>query len=131
MSWPEEIAPLERVADAETVRLYAELSADRNPIHLDGAFARASGFEGPIAHGTLSLGLLLRAVEETTGAWPVDLDIRFTAPLPVGASVRVGGRHRGGGRYEVFAERSTGERILTGTLTLPRSATDAMPEVGA
>ena len=118
MSFPAEIGPLELVVDAEAVRLYAELSADPNPIHVDDAFARAVGFDGPIAHGTLSLGLLLRATEEATGAWPETLDIRFARPLPVGATVRVGGRHSGDGRYEVFAEVVGGERTLEGTMTL-------------
>ena len=104
--------------DAAAVRLYAELSADPNPIHVDDAFARAAGFDGPIAHGTLSLGLLLRAVEEATGAWPETLDIRFARPLPVDATVRVGGRHVGDGHYEVFAEVVGGARTLEGTLTL-------------
>ena len=118
MSFPPEIGPLEMVADIEAVRLYAELSADPNPIHVDDAFARTAGFDGPIAHGTLSLGLLLRAAEEVTGAWPEALDIRFAKPLPVGATVRVGGEHVGDGRYEVFAEVVGGERTLEGTMTL-------------
>ena len=117
-TWPPEIPPLELVADAEAARLYAELSADHNPIHLDAAFARGAGFDGPIAHGTLSLGLLLRAVEAAFGAPPASLDIRFTRPLPVGATVRVGGRHEGKGRYAVWAEAVGGARTLEGTATL-------------
>ena len=119
MSFPAEIPPLELVADAEAARLYAELSADHNPIHLDDAFARAAGFDGPIGHGTLSLGLLLRAIEEGCGAPPATLEIRFSRPLPVGATVRVGGRHEGEGRYAVWAEAVGGERTLEGTMTLP------------
>lgn len=119
MSLPAEVPPLEMVADAEAARLYAELSVDHNPIHLDDAFARAAGFSGPIAHGTLSLGLLLRAVEEAFGAPPATLDIRFSRPLPVGATVRVGGRQEGEGRYAVWTEAVGGERTLEGTMTLP------------
>jgi acyl dehydratase len=44
-----------RVLTEADVRAFAELSGDRNPIHLDGAAARQAGFLGPIAHGALGL----------------------------------------------------------------------------
>jgi acyl dehydratase len=39
---------------------FAEASGDRNPLHFDDAFARSRGFEGRIAHGLISNGLLSR-----------------------------------------------------------------------
>jgi acyl dehydratase len=44
------------LAEAD-VRAFAELSGDRNPIHLDPAAARQAGFAGPIAHGALGLSV--------------------------------------------------------------------------
>ena len=44
------------IGEAE-VRAFAELSGDRNPIHLDPVAAAEAGFEGPIAHGALGLAV--------------------------------------------------------------------------
>ncbi|MCB1368931.1 MAG: MaoC family dehydratase N-terminal domain-containing protein, partial [Rhodobacteraceae bacterium] len=41
------------IGEAE-VQKFAELSEDRNPVHLDEAAAAASIFKGRVAHGMLS-----------------------------------------------------------------------------
>jgi acyl dehydratase len=42
------------VADIEA---FSELSGDRNPLHLDDAYARGAGFDGRIAQGVLGLAV--------------------------------------------------------------------------
>lgn len=49
-----------RVSDAD-VRAFAEISGDRNPVHLDEAYAATTFFKQRIAHGALS-GALISAV---------------------------------------------------------------------
>jgi acyl dehydratase len=44
----------------EEIASFAEVSGDRNPLHVDDAFARARGFEERIAHGLISNALLSR-----------------------------------------------------------------------
>lgn len=51
----------ERHVTAEVISRYAELSGDRNPIHLDADFARTTKFGRPIAHGMLT-GAFISAV---------------------------------------------------------------------
>lgn len=46
-----------RVITERDILAFAELSGDRNAIHLDPAAAQAAGFEGPIAHGALGLAV--------------------------------------------------------------------------
>lgn len=41
--------------------LFAELSGDANPIHVDPAFAKRSGFGRPVAHGAMLTAWLVRA----------------------------------------------------------------------
>ena len=40
------------------IRLFAEVSTDRNPVHLDEDYARETTFEGRIAHGMLTAALV-------------------------------------------------------------------------
>ena len=82
----------------ERVNLFAEATGDHQWIHVDPERAVAeSPFGGPIAHGylTLSLGpVLVPQVERVEGIkMGVNYGaekVRFPAPVPVGAKLRVG-----------------------------------------
>ncbi|MBP2150570.1 acyl dehydratase [Xanthobacter flavus] len=116
------------VADQDAVARYAELTRDFNPIHLNAEFAAGTSFGRPIAHGTLGLNLVIEALERTFGAVPEDarLEVRFIAPVPVGATIRAGGHltDEATGSYEIFVETASGERAVAGTCTI-----GAAPEI--
>ena len=40
------------------IEMFAEVSTDHNPVHLDDAYAQDTIFEGRIAHGMLKAGLV-------------------------------------------------------------------------
>ncbi len=42
----------------EEVELFADISGDRNPIHLDADYAAGTEYGRPIVHGVLTVGLL-------------------------------------------------------------------------
>ncbi|GIX15597.1 MAG: (R)-hydratase [Paracoccaceae bacterium] len=72
------------------IALFAELSTDRNPLHLDETFARASVFAGRIAHGILTAGLISAVIgEELPGHGTIYLgqSLRFLAPVRPGDRV--------------------------------------------
>ncbi len=48
----------ERIILAEDVISFAELTGDRNPIHLDPDFARTTVFRQPVAHGLFLASIL-------------------------------------------------------------------------
>lgn len=79
------------------VNLFAEATGDHQWIHVDPERARReSPFGGPVAHGLLTLSLLPMLMAQVTGFEGVRARVnyglnrvRFTAPVPVGAKVRV------------------------------------------
>jgi acyl dehydratase len=81
----------------EQVNMFAEATGDHQWIHVDVERAqRESPFGGPIAHGYLSLSLLpmlgwqIYAVEGVKmGINYGSNKVRFPAPVPVGARVRL------------------------------------------
>ena len=84
----------------ERVQQFAESTGDYQWIHIDVERAKKeSPFGGPIAHGylTLSLGpVLLPQVVATTG-FKMGVNygcnkVRFMAPVPVGARLRLGAK---------------------------------------
>ena len=79
----------------ERVNAFAEVTEDRNYIHVDPERAKQSPFGGTIAHGYLSVALLapisqeLLSVDDAATSVNYGMDrLRFPAPLPVGAAFR-------------------------------------------
>jgi len=79
----------------EQVNQFAEVTGDRNFIHVDPQRARATAFRGTIAHGYLTLSLLAPISQQllvvTDAATSINYGLnklRFPAPLPVGAEFR-------------------------------------------
>jgi acyl dehydratase len=92
----DELPELRRVVTREDVAAYAEASGDRNPLHLDDAFARSVGFPGIIAHGMFTMGHMTSAVVAWAGeaAAVLSVSAQFRAPVFMGDTIVAGGRVR-------------------------------------
>jgi acyl dehydratase len=82
--------------DQPRIDAFAEVTEDRQYIHVDLEAAAQSAFGGTVAHGFLTLSLLSRFAADVMLV-PPELkmavnygfnNIRFLAPVPVGARVR-------------------------------------------
>lgn len=72
------------------IALFAEVSTDRNPVHLDDDYARDTIFEGRIAHGMLTAGLISAVIgEQLPGHGTVYLgqSLKFLGPVRPGDTV--------------------------------------------
>ena len=85
-----------REVTQDEVNRFADLTGDHNPVHLDPDFAAGTPFGGTIAHGYLTLALvvpLMAEVVQVTGVGTgvnYGLDrLRFPAPVRVGSRVRL------------------------------------------
>jgi acyl dehydratase len=81
----------------ERVNQFAEATGDFQWIHVDVERAKAGPFGGPIAHGylTLSLGPMMYPQIVQIEGFSMGVNygankVRFPAPVPVGANVRLG-----------------------------------------
>lgn len=69
------------------IELFAEVSTDRNPVHLDDDYARDTIFEGRIAHGMLTAGLISAVIGEQLpghGTVYMGQSLKFMAPVRPG-----------------------------------------------
>jgi phosphate acetyltransferase/phosphate butyryltransferase len=85
-------ASFERTLSTEDIQLFAVLSGDVNPQHLDAEYAASTRFQGVIAHGMLG-GALISAVLGTRLPGPGTIylgqTLKFLAPVRVGDTLHV------------------------------------------
>ena len=80
----------------DAVNLFADATGDHQWIHVDVERAKAeSPFGGPIAHGFMTLSLIVPLVSQTYTITDAKMGVnyglnkvRFPAPVPVGSKVR-------------------------------------------
>lgn len=127
-----EAAP-RRMTDTD-IRVFAKYSGDRNPFHLDEGYASASRYGARVAHGFLTMGLVLASVERLVPGYAVEsVEIsKFTNPVKVGDRVvphmEVVELFSGGVRLKLGAANQNGQSVLEGTATVrPHVVAKATP----
>lgn len=78
---------LTKVVTDRDIELFAEVSTDNNPVHLDDDYAQDTIFGGRIAHGMLTAGLISAVIgEQLPGHGTVYLgqSLKFMAPVRPG-----------------------------------------------
>lgn len=89
-----------RLIEAEYIRLFTEISGDRNPLHYDEEAARASRFGEIVVQGGVTSAILNAVVAEDLpgpGTVFLQVDWKFTAPVRPGDTIT--------GRVEVVEVR--------------------------
>ena len=120
---PGQTASFAKTITADDVAVFAELTGDRNPLHVDEGFARSTFFGGPIAHGMLSGSLLSTVIGcllPGTGAIYRAQSLRFLRPVRAGDTLRatVAVREISTERHELaldtWIENQDGARVIEG-----------------
>ena len=85
-------ATLSRTITEDDISLFAQISGDKNPIHLDAAYAEKTFFGKRVAHGFL-IGSLISAVlgNDLPGPGTIYLGqtLKFLAPIHIGDTITV------------------------------------------
>jgi 3-hydroxybutyryl-CoA dehydratase len=115
-----------KVLSDHDVHLFADVSGDYNPIHIDEAYAKTTIFGGRIAHGMHTASIIsaaLGSVFPGPGWVYIEQDLKFKAPVPVGSNVTalvVASRLIPDKGFVEFSTtcRVNGKIVLDGTATL-------------
>ena len=117
---------LRKVVTDRDIEMFAEVSTDHNPVHLDDDYANDTIFEGRIAHGMLTAGLISAVIgEQLPGHGTVYLgqSLKFLAPVRPGdlvtAQVEVVDIDIGRRRVQLDTNCSIdGKKVLAGEATV-------------
>lgn len=84
-------ASFTKTISADDVAMFARVSGDDQPLHLDAAFAAKTRFKKPIAHGMLSAGLISAAIGTKLApafvAVYLSQQLRFRMPVSIGDTI--------------------------------------------
>ncbi len=72
------------------ITLFAEVSTDNNPVHMDDEYAKETIFKGRIAHGMITAGLISAVIGEQLpghGTVYMGQTLKFMAPVRPGDTV--------------------------------------------
>ncbi|MDR2940165.1 MAG: MaoC family dehydratase [Clostridiales bacterium] len=87
----DQAAEMTRSVSEGDIYIFAGVTGDFNPVHIDKAFAEKSIFGGRIAHGMLSAGFISAVLgTELPGVGCIYLSqqIKFRAPVEIGDTIR-------------------------------------------
>ena len=85
-------AEYSKTITADDVTMFAGITGDFNPVHMDEEAAAKTRFGGRIAHGMLSAGLISAAIANRlpgSGSIYLGQTLKFTAPVRIGDTVTV------------------------------------------
>ncbi|MCR9195365.1 MAG: MaoC family dehydratase [Hyphomonas sp.] len=96
----------EHIITEKDIELFAEVSGDRNPLHMDEEFAKNTPFGQRIAHGALTASYISGILGNDLpgpGSIFVGLNMRFRRPVYIGSHVTV--------KVEVTEMKERGNRV--------------------
>ncbi len=113
------------VTDSD-VMMFARVTGDFNPVHIDEAAAAKSRFKGRIAHGMLSAGFISATIAgQLPGPGSIYLaqTLKFTAPVRIGDTVTstveiVELMSKNRVRLATICRNQNGETVLEGEATV-------------
>jgi acyl dehydratase len=110
----------DRTVEMQTLDIQAaiyRLSGDRNPLHIDPAFAKMAGYDRPILHGLCSFGHVGRAVlAEYCGNDParmLGMSVRFSGVVYPGDTIITDMWDEGKGKIIVQARTQEGRVVIS------------------
>ncbi len=112
------------------VHQFADLSGDRNPIHLDDAYAAKSRFGRRIAHGMIVGALISRALVDGLGVGGIYLgqNLKFVNPVfiddVVTVTIKITGlrKEKGIATVETTAVNAKGDIVVKGEAVIMMNA---------
>ena len=103
-------AEIKRTITGKDIMRFAEVSGDRNPVHLDEEYAKKTFFKGRIAHGMLSAAFISAVLANKLpgpGSIYLKQELSFIKPIRIGDTITIA--------VEVINKDDEKERVILRT----------------
>ncbi len=114
-------AEFSKTVSESDIYLYAGLTGDLNPAHINEEYARKTFFKSRIAHGMLTAGFISAVIgNKLPGPGTIYLrqELRFLAPVHIGDTIT--------GRVEVFEIELEKNRVKLKTICINQEGTTVL-----
>jgi 3-hydroxybutyryl-CoA dehydratase len=111
-------AELSKTVKDEHIRTFAEVTGDKNPLHLNDEFASKTIFKRRIAHGILTAGLISAVIGSRlpgNGTIYLSQTLNFLAPVYIGDEITA--------KVEVLQVLKEGKRLRLKTQVINQNGT--------
>jgi 3-hydroxybutyryl-CoA dehydratase len=111
-------AQLSKTVKDEDIRIFAEVTGDKNPLHLDDEFASKTIFKRRIAHGILTAALISSVIGNRlpgNGTIYLSQTLNFLAPVYIGDEITA--------KVEVLQVLKEGKRLRLKTQVINQNGT--------
>jgi 3-hydroxybutyryl-CoA dehydratase len=111
-------AQLSKTVEDEDIRIFAEVTGDKNPLHLDDEFASRTIFRRRVAHGILTAGLISAVIGSKlpgNGTIYLSQTLNFLAPVYIGDEITA--------KVEVLQVSKGGKRLRLKTEVINQNGT--------
>ena len=93
-----QVCTFQKQVSDEDVHKFAEVTGDKNPLHLDDAFAKTTMFKERIAHGMIGAGIISGGLAmhlPGLGTTYLEQELKFQRPVKIGdvLTVEIGRAH--------------------------------------
>ncbi|HHU87249.1 MAG: MaoC family dehydratase [Pelotomaculaceae bacterium] len=118
---------VEKTISETDIYLYAGITGDLNPAHVNEEYAKKTFFKGRIAHGMLTAGLISAVVGMKLpgpGTIYMAQELKFTAPVRIGDTIKAEGevveinKDKNIAVIKTTCTNQDGIVVLTGTATV-------------
>ena len=109
---------LSKTVKDEDIRIFAEVTGDKNPLHLDDEFASKTIFKRRIAHGILTAALISSVIGNRlpgNGTIYLSQTLNFLAPVYIGDEITA--------KVEVLQVLKEGKRLRLKTQVINQNGT--------
>lgn len=119
-------ASYQKTVTEDDVLLFAKLSGDTNPVHLDEDYAKTTQFEGRIAHGMYTAAIISAAMAMRLpgpGGIYLGQTMKFKAPVRIGdtltVTIEVTGKResRNIATLSTLVSNQDGQKVVVGEAT--------------
>ena len=115
----DELVPISKLITMKQILMYADASGDYNPIHIDEEFASKSIFKSRIAHGMLTISIIMEYLYKIYSKKIIQntlFEARLKNPVYPEESIQISLEEKSKEKINIICKKENGDEVVTASL---------------